>query len=288
MARIHVLLAHVILLLGQGTIAAEVGNSGTFQFSSPTRLATASCTDFPWISDLPLCLETANLLKRVSVDVFHLTADDIDSWENGSSEEFLTWLGQVADKGRPDSTLVFYFVTHQLKDGQEKFNRGTGLSGGRLIEAINRVAIRYHRVLFINDCCYGAALEKQGNFSSNVIRLYTADEEHAAYNLDFEKGPYGLAKFLAKERAYLKADMKWEPRGMTFFGLIALKTGLDIAEKPESSIDLRMIFERMIYFCNLYDDKVRQHDVQKFILMPTAANFEILNKKSNSLQSGKK
>ncbi len=87
-----------------------------YQCSSSMRFAAATCTQFSWISDLPSTSETVALLKHGAVDGFGLPFEKTDFWSNGSAEEFLGWLKELAEKGKSDSTLIFYFSTLQLKD----------------------------------------------------------------------------------------------------------------------------------------------------------------------------
>jgi hypothetical protein len=268
----------LLLLLPVYAWAAE---PAIFRFSSPTRIATASCTDFAWVSDLPLCLETARLLQLAGTEKFGLSPDKVEAWANGSSEDFLGWLKALEEKGAPNATMILYFVTHQLKDGSMKFSKGSDLAAADLIEAINRLARRYDRVVFINDSCYGAVLETRGKFYDNVVRLYAASDEEEACNLRFGKGPYGLEKFLKNERTYLAGDMKWEPPGMTFLGIIGLKAALEMAANPGSSVDLQTFFRRMSAMRNEYDESIRQKKVQHLILVPSTANFDLLDRKDH-------
>ena len=275
MSRLFVGFVLLLLAAGAQTRAAE---TSSWHFPRPTRIATASCTDFEWVSDLPICAETARLLERTATGKFGLSPDRVDSWTNGALEEFLGWLKTVEDKGAPDATLIFYFVTHQLKDGSLKFSKGADLSPAGVVEAVNRLARRYNRVLLVNDCCYGAVLEGGGKFDDNVVRVYAASEQEEACNLRFGKGPYGLEKFLEEERAYLQQSMGWDPPGMTFLGIIGLKAALEIARSPGASVDLQDLFRRMGATRDLYDASIRQKKVQHLVMVPPTADFQILTK----------
>lgn len=263
-----------LLAAGSKAIAAEP----SFRFSMPVRVATASCTDFEWVSDMPVCLETARLLEKSAVASFGLPADRVDSWSNGTAEEFLSWTKTLEEKAAPDATLFFYFVTHQLKDGHFKFSRGPDLSAADFVDAVNRLARRYDRVVLLDDCCYGAVLEGGGKFYDNVVRVYAASEDEEAVNLKFEKGPYGLAKFLKEERSYLKDKLGWDPQGMTFFGVIGLRAALEISQSPPVSVELQAFFRRMSAQRDLYDTSIRQKNVQHLVLVPATADFQILKK----------
>jgi hypothetical protein len=102
----------------------------------------------------------------------------------------------------------------------------------------------------------------------------TEDEE--AVNLRFGKGPYGFDKFVEKERSWLKQRLGWEPPGMTFLGLIGLKSALEISKNPGNPIDLQTLVRRMGADRDLYDESIRQKKVQHIILVPSTVNFEIL------------
>ena len=262
----------LLCVIGWQALGAE---PGSYRFPFPVRIATASCTDFEWVSDLPICAETARLLERTATGKFGLSPDRVDSWTNGALEEFLGWLKTVEDKGAPDATLIFYFVTHQMKDGSLKFSKGADLSPAGFVGAVNCLARRYNRVLLVNDCCYGAVLEGGGKFDDNVVRVYAASEDEEAFNLRFGKGPYGLDKFVEKERAWLKEKLGWEPPGMTFLGLIGLKSALEISKEP-AYLRLQTLVRRMRADRDLYDESIRQKKVQHIVLVPPTADFEIL------------
>lgn len=272
----------LVLLLALG-VDGRAAEPGTFHFAAPSRLATASCTDFAWVSDLPLCLETARLLELAATQKFGLPEDRVDSWANGSSEEFSNWSNKLEEKGELDGTLYLYFVTHQLKDGSLKFSHGTDLPPAEMVTMVNRLARRYGTVVLINDCCYGATLEQGGRFESNIIRLYSSAEDEEAYHFKFDKGPYGLEKFLKDERAWMKQDMQWNPPGMTFLGIIGLKSALEIAKKPGSSVTLQTLLRYMSANRDHYDDSIRQKKVQHFVLAPPTADCEILTREKHEL-----
>ena len=246
------------------------------------RLATATCSKFPWVSDLPFTPETASLLKRCAVDEFGLADGKTDAWSNGSSEEFLGWLKQIGEKGDPDSTLILFLATHQWGDGRTKFSSGSDLAPEKLIRAINEAAARYQRILFINDGCYASGLEKRGSFSDKVIRLYASGNDHPALDVNFDKGPYGLEEFAQKERLFLRSRMQWNPKGMSFLGLIGLKAALSPREKSAASLDLQTFMREMNRCRDLYNETVRQAKAQRLALAPSDANFVIL-KRSGSL-----
>lgn len=278
MSRAAAGLLFLLSVLGRDAHGAE---PGSYHFSHPIRIATASCTDFEWVSDLPICLETARLLERSATANFGLSLDRVDSWTNGTSEEFLSWLKTLEEKSAPDATLIFYFVTHQLKDGSFKFSRGADLPAADFVEAVNRLASRYDRVVLIDDCCYGAVLEHGGRFHDNVVRVYAAADEEPACNLRFGKGPYGMEKFLRQERAYLKDGMGWDPPGMTFLGLIGLKAALEMSKDAGPSVDLQSFFRGMSAARDSYHASIRQKNVQHILLVPPTADFEILTKKEH-------
>lgn len=252
----------------------------SFQFAAPTRIATASCTDFEWVSDVPLCLESAKLLRKVATEKFGVSDKMVHAWSNGSAEDFLRWLKTLEEKGSPDSTLILYFVTHQLTDGRLKFSKGEDLAGSVFVEAMNSLARHYDRIVLINDCCYGAAMEGCGKFYDNIVRLYAASEEEEADNLRFGKGPYGLEKFLKAERSWLVSALKWDPPGMSFLGVIGLKAGCELAGTG-GAVDLQTFFRSLSAARNEYDESIRQKKVQHLILVPSMANFDILTRQEH-------
>ncbi len=128
----------------------------------------------------------------------------------------------------------------------------------------------------MNDSCYAAALEKYGSFASNVIRFYTSRENEVSVDLIFDKGPYGLEEFTKGERHFLKSQMQWDPKGMSFFGIIGLKAALALTRGNRASVDLQTLLGEMNRFRDLYDEEIRQAKVQHFVLMPADANIELL------------
>ena len=263
------------LVIWHGT-SGKAQTPPKYQWAIPVHFAAATCTEFSWVSDLPNTDETAALFKRCVVDRFGLPLDKTNFWSDGSNEEFLSWLNGLAEKGRSDSTLIFYFATHQWSNGQTKFSKGPNLEPEKLIQAINKAAKQYRSILFINDSCYAAALEKYGSFSSNIIRFYTSKDNEVSIDLVFDKGPYGLEEFTQKERQFLKSEIQWEPKGMSFFGIIGLKAALALAQRNGTTVDLQALLGEMNRFRDLYDEEIRQAKVQHFVLMPADANIELL------------
>lgn len=264
-----------LFFVALGGVAAS-GAESEFRFSSPTRIATASCTDFSWVSDLELCQETARLVEKAATGPFGLAADRLERWSNGSKEEFLAWLARLEQKGEPDGTLILYFVTHQLADGNFKFSRGPDLTCAEFLDAINKLARKYDRVILLDDCCYGALLEGGGKFFDNVVRVYAASEDEEAYHFRFGKGPYGLDQFLKAERDYLRQTMGWQPPGMTFMGIIGLKSALELAAGPVDSVSLQAFFRQMAANRDVYDELVRQKKVQHILLVPPTCDWQLL------------
>jgi hypothetical protein len=260
--------------------AAEPTESETYRWATPVRLAFASCSEFPWVSDLPLTTETIRLLKRSATDAFGLPAERIHSWNNGSAEEFRGWLKEVGGKTEPDAVLILFFATHQLKDGRTRFTKGPDLPPEQLVDAVNTAAQHGQRLVFINDSCYAAALEKAGNFSDRVIRLYAADRREEAVDVHFEEGPFGLEDFARAERLFLQSRWDWKPPGMSLLGLLGLKAALKLAEERPATIDLRMLLDRMNRARQAYDDQVRQAKIQHISLAPADANIVLLKKSS--------
>jgi hypothetical protein len=172
--------------------------------------------------------------------------------------------------------VILYFVTHQLDDGRTKFSEGPDLSPRQLIDGVNGLARGYGRVLFVNDSCFGPALEGKGRFEPNVVRLYASAEDQEACHVRFGKGPYGLEKFVRPELEMLDRDLGWRPDGMTLLGLIALKAGGSLPEMEVSSLRLQAWFRKMCEFRDRYDDEVRQRKVPHFVLVPATADFQIL------------
>ena len=250
-----------------------------YMWATPVRLATATCSEFPWVSDLPMTSETLALLKRCAVDEFGLSPDKVDSWNNGSADEFLSWMKELVQKGDTDSMLILYFATHQKSDGRTKFVHGPDLPPAQLMEAINALAKRYQRVLFIDDSCYAAALEKCGSFSENVIRLYSSEEDAVAIDLNFDNGPYGLDEFIKKEQRILQSRLNLNLKGMSFLSLMGLKAAVAISDKSLLSIDLQTLVREMNQWRDQYDEDIRQAKVQHLKLVPADANLEILKAK---------
>ncbi len=256
--------------------SAKVDSVNGYEWAVPTRLAVATCSQFSGVSALPLTSETVSLLERCVVDELHLPPDHADFWNNGSASEFLEWMHGIAKKGDPHTTLLLYFATHQWSDGRTKFTRGPNMKPEDLIQAINDAGHHYQRILFINDSCYAAKLENCGRFSNNILRFYSSAEEERAVDLYFDHGPYGLQHFIQKERAFLHSKMQWDPQGMTFLGLIGLKTGLLLTGKHIETVDLQSFVQKMNQFRELYNEEIRQARAQHFILVPATSNFVIL------------
>jgi hypothetical protein len=249
----------------------------TYQWAAPTRFVSALCTKFDFVSDLPLSHETTELFSNWSQYENFRKQEMNDQWENGSSEEFQSWLDKIGSQGKVESVLIFYLSTHQNKDGSLKFSKGADLSGKDLIQSLKKVSQRFQKVLFIDDSCYAASLEECGTWPENIIRLYSSDKKEAAIDVEFNKGPYGLDDFSKKEREFLAEKYTWKPKGMSFFGLMTLKAGLDLKDLS-SSLDLQTFFKALNRFRDQYDEDVRQAKVQHFILKPESANLTLLKR----------
>jgi hypothetical protein len=152
------------------------------------------------------------------------------------------------------------------------------LPGKDLVHALNQVAARYQRVLFINDSCHAAALEKSAPLAENIIRLYSAADNEEAIDLDFSNGPYGLSNFVQDPRNVLKSKPTLKIKGMSFLATMAFRTFLQLENDSAPSIDLQQLFKGMNAFRDRYDDDVRQAKVQHFKMIPAKANFEILKR----------
>ncbi len=259
-------------------LAEETRSFPYYQWAVPVRVAVATCSQFHWVSHLPLTSETVFLLKRSAVDTFGLSMEKTDFWENGTAEEFLEWMEAVGKKGDLNSTLIFYFSTHQRRNGRTKFSKGQDLEGERLVQEMNEIAKRYQRILFINDSCYASALEKKGVFSERILRFYSSKEDQLAIDLNFDKGPYGLEEFIQNERSFLKSEWQWNPKGTSFLAMIGFKSALALGKSFPKTMDLQMVFKQMEKSRDLYDQEVRQAKVQNFILIPSDANFEMLKR----------
>ena len=250
-----------------------------YHWASPIRFATASCTEFSWVSDLPFTTETTSFLQQGAIEL-GLSREKIDSWQNGSGEEFLDWLHALSKKGEAETTLVFYFSTHQKRDGQIKFSKGSDLTSKTFVSSFNDLSKNYHRVLLINDSCYSSVLEKVEPFSEKVIRLYSTREDEVAKDFPFDQGPYGFDEFTQKERLFLK-KMDWPIKGMSFIGIIGLKAGLQLTREAASSIDLQTLLSEMNLCRDQYNAEIRQARAQHFQLVPSDANFRMIERVRN-------
>ncbi|MBI4025279.1 MAG: hypothetical protein HY360_09890 [Verrucomicrobia bacterium] len=271
------------LLPWTGSLAAgQASPAQGWEWDFPAHIATAVCTQFPWVSDLPMTGETVRLLRRCALDGLGLPAARMDHWSNGSADEFVAWLNDLAKKGTLDCTLILYFSTHQQSDGRLKFTTGPDLSANRMVHVVNAAAVNFNRLLLINDSCYAAALEKGGSFSDKVIRLYASTERETSRDLDFDRGPAGLEDFAANERRFLRTRLQWEPRGMSFLGLMGLKWALRLMEKNDEGVDLQTLVCEMIRCRDLYNEDVRQARAQHPVLAPANANFTLVRRARSS------
>jgi len=243
------------------------------------RLAIATCSKFPWVNDLPETVDTASFLQSC-FQQFSKNQDSADIWQNGSSREFLNWTQMIARKGNPKQNLILYFSTHQRSDGRTRFSDGQDLSPSELIGALNDLAKNYQRVLFINDSCYAANLEKKGAFAENIVRLYSAQADEIALDLQFGKGPFGLSKFIEEDLKWLRSELNWTGKGMSFVTLMALKAGRIVTTK-KSDLDIGTLFIEMKRCRDLYDEQVRQSKVPHFVLVPADARFPIFATQSH-------
>ncbi len=259
-------------------LAPFVLSAPPYEWATPVRLTSATCTEFSGVSSLPLTAETVSLLKFSADNGLALPMRGSDVWSNGSGDEMLKWLGSLAEQNQPDTTLILYFSTHQLKDGNTRFTDGPDLEPTRLVDAINKAAGHYKRVLFINDSCYGTALERGGSFADNVIRLYSARSDELSMEFKFNKGPYGLEEFVEKERVFLRANWNWDPPGMGLLGIMGLKAGLHFREESPATIDLQHFVDELSRFRDLYNEEIRQARAQHLTLIPASANFDILKR----------
>lgn len=256
-----------------------------YQWAGPTRVASACCTEFSGLSDLPLSAESVTLLKR-SLEELGPGTEALDEWSNGSAQEFLAWTSRLAEKGKTDTTLILFLCTHQLKDAQLRFTEGPNMEGARFIEAMNHLGGRYERVLLLNDSCFAAGLERKGTFATNVIRFYSASGDEASVDLNFDKGAYGLEEFVEKERTWVREAWRWEPRGMGFFATMSLKILNRWRQEPSAGVDLQRFFNAFTRYRNQYNDEIRQARAQHPKLVPSDANFVILQPTADPPKSG--
>ncbi|MDD2710050.1 MAG: hypothetical protein PHV34_18870 [Verrucomicrobiae bacterium] len=246
------------------------------EWASPVKLAVATCATFPGKEEVLLGSETAKLLKAVAQDDFRMASSKIFQWNDRSAADFRKWSQKVGEKGDAETTLLFYFSTLQRSDGGVRFSLGPDLKGEKLVEAVNAVAAKYKRVLFVNDSSYAARLEDCGKFSDKVIRLYACDDDEPALLLGFEKVSTGLDEFVQAERIFMRMRFPVEPKGMSFLGLVGLKAGLKLKDFSENNIDLQTWFKRMQHWRDFYTDHVKQPKAPRLILEPSDANFEMV------------
>ncbi len=231
----------------------------------PLEFASAVCTRFDWVSDLPLTTNTCLLLQRTIRQMDSQAR--VHEWSNGSSGDFLQWMQQL----KPYSTntcLILYLATHQKRDGRLKFSEGEDLPPDRLVNAVNQVAERYARVLLVNDSCHAAALEFGGEFCGNVSRFYASAASEEAVDVDFARGPAGLEDFARPGREWLRGHWGWDPPGMSFFGLMGLQAAL--RTPPRGIMDLEEFWNGILRQRDRYDEQVRQAKVQH----PTRSGVE--------------
>ncbi|MCC7519214.1 MAG: hypothetical protein IT578_08530 [Verrucomicrobiae bacterium] len=259
-------------------LAAQFAFAGDWEWSGPVRLATASCSRFSWVSDLPMAPETGRLLEHFAVDVLRLPGSGIHRWDNGSAEDFIRWLEELSRNGDPQTTLILWFSTHQKEDGRMKFSEGPDLAPSDLVAALNRVAASYARLLFMNDSCHAAALERVRGFRENVVRLHASREREEAADVEFSKAPFGVERFSREARADLRGKMRWDPPGMTLMGLFLLEGGRRAA-RDASSVDLQELVAAMNASRDRFEAEVRQARPQRLVLAPADANFELVRRK---------
>lgn len=246
-----------LLLLWSSTCGAQEGET---PLPDSIHFISAVCTRFRWVSDLPLATNTVVLLDR-TVRILDPEAV-VEAWNDGTASEFLRWT-----EGRRLSArkkwLVFYFSSHQKTDGRIKFSEGDDLPPEKLVAAVNEMGRDSERVLFINDSCYAASLEKTGGFASNVMRCYSSREEEEAVDVEFDKGPAGVEEFMQPERAGLRVNWGWDPPGMSFLGIAGLKAGWG---KRLRTCDA--FWRELLRAREAYHDSVRPGRVQHFVLVP--------------------
>jgi hypothetical protein len=246
-----------------------------YQWAQPTYFASATCSEFKWVDDLKLTRDTVSLMEN-GFSALGGAKNQYFHWKNGTAEEFLTWTDQIpSDK---QGILIFYFSTHQKPKGRIKFTSGPDLEAAPFISKINLLAYKFKQVLLIHDCCRGSELEKYGEFSTNVIRLYSASEGEDAIDLDFQKGPYGLSEFIQKEQLWIESLFSRKIKGLTFLTTFGLKSAFQSVKESPPEIDLQILLTQMNSARNQYKEDVRHGKVQNFKLFPENANLLFLKK----------
>lgn len=246
-----------------------------WEWALPVRVGLATCWEYSWVSDLPVTPDTTAFLRQVAVEGLKLPPDHVDEWNNGTAGNFLEWIDALGRKGDGATTLILYFATHQRDDGRTKFSEGPDLPGRALVNVVNKLALQYRAVLFVNDSCHAASLEEEGRFATNVIRLYASSRDEDAVDLRFEKGPYGFEEWMAKDRDVWRAWSKSDPKGLSFLMMMGLKAGNSLQKRDDSVLDLKLLLKEMNRARSEYDDRVRHRGVQQIQIFPENANLPL-------------
>lgn len=250
----------------------------SYSWSAPTRVITAVCSKFSSVSELPQSLDTVDLISKTLKKVQGTQYDTGDQWENGTAVQFLSWLDSIEATGNKEGLLIFYFSTHQLTDGSLKFSDGKDLGGFELVQALNKLSSHFQRVLFINDSCYAASLEKCGVFSENILRLYASQADETALDIEFKRAPYGVDEFFGSERSILKKNFGFYGEGLSFLALVSVKAIADLTDENTSQVDLTNLLTKIESSVREYYKVVRQPSIQKIVVYPRDANLPLLKR----------
>lgn len=265
----------IVLAWGVGWVPAAPGG---WEWAGPTRVAIAECSRFPWVSDLPMVPETARLLECAS-GALGSPHGKAMRWSDGSSEGFVRWLDALARDGDPSGTLILYFSTHQRADGRMRFSEGPDLAASALVASLNALGGAHARVLFLNDTCHAAAIERAGAFRESVVRLHACRENERAADVVFSSGPFGAGAFARGPRTFLRDRAGLDPEGMSLLGLFGLAAGIEVERGKADTVDLRRLFAAMLAARDAWDRNVRQARAQHLELAPPDANFEIARRR---------
>lgn len=265
-------------ILGACVATALPARAEGWRWAAPVRLATAVCSRFEGVRDLPMAPESGQLLERLAAAAQGSPPPEIRRWRDGRAEDFLRWTEDLAARGESRTDLVFWFSTHQKRDGRLKFSSGPDLAPGDWVAAVNRTAAAHARVLLIHDCCHAAELERIGGFRPNVTRLYAARANEDAADVEFSSAPFGVAAFARPARAWLRAALRWDPPGMTLMGLYLLEGGRQAARDGGDCVDLQSLVAAMNAARERFNDEVRQAKAQHVVLAPPEANFVLLRR----------
>ncbi len=265
-------------ILGACVAASFPAHAEGWRWAAPVRLATAVCSRFEGVSDLPMAPESGHLLERLAAAVQGSPPTEILRWRDGSAEDFLRWIEDLAAGGQSGTDLVFWFATHQKRDGRLKFSSGPDLAPGDWIAAVNRAAAAHARLLLIHDCCHAAELERIGGFRPNVTRFYAARANEDAADVEFSRAPFGVAAYARPARAWLRAALRWDPPGMTQMGLYLLEGGRQAMRDGGDCVDLQSLVAAMNAARERFNDEVRQARAQHVVLAPSEANFVLLRR----------